>query len=84
MAVGYSQGAALALRLAALGAVDGAVSVAGMLPAGSLPGWSTQGTCEFDTSADKEPITPGWGTQNEMCLATLYMTVPLSALADGS
>jgi hypothetical protein len=41
-------------------------------------------TCDFDTSTRTEPLLPGWGTQNEMCLATLYMTVPLSALADGS
>ncbi|MCY0994101.1 hypothetical protein OV203_43635 [Nannocystis sp. ILAH1] len=33
-------------------------------------------TCEFDTSADKEPITPGWGTQNEMCLAGLFVVPP--------
>ncbi|PCC70273.1 Copper type II ascorbate-dependent monooxygenase, C-terminal domain [Nannocystis exedens] len=33
-------------------------------------------TCEYDTSADKEPITPGWGTQNEMCLAGLFVVPP--------
>ncbi|WAS93296.1 monooxygenase [Nannocystis punicea] len=33
-------------------------------------------TCEFDTSGDKEPITPGWGTQNEMCLAGLFVVPP--------
>ncbi|MFY0531489.1 dienelactone hydrolase family protein [Nannocystis pusilla] len=43
VAVGYSQGGALALRLAALGAVDGAVAVEGMLPTTLLPSWSTQG-----------------------------------------
>jgi mono/diheme cytochrome c family protein len=33
-------------------------------------------TCDFDTSADTSPVLPGWGTRNEMCLATLYFTVP--------
>jgi hypothetical protein len=32
--------------------------------------------CEYDTSGAKEPVRPGWGTSNEMCLATLFMTVP--------
>jgi hypothetical protein len=36
-------------------------------------------TCDFDTSSRQEPVTPGWGTQNEMCLATLFVTVPRSA-----
>lgn len=30
-------------------------------------------TCEYDTRADKDPITPGWGTENEMCLAGLFV-----------
>ena len=33
-------------------------------------------TCDYDTSSDTVPVTPGWGTRNEMCLATLYLTVP--------
>jgi hypothetical protein len=33
-------------------------------------------TCEYDTSADTEPVLPGWGTQNEMCLATLLLALP--------
>lgn len=37
-------------------------------------------TCDFDTRSKTEPVLPGWGTQNEMCLATLYVTVPLSEL----
>jgi mono/diheme cytochrome c family protein len=41
---------------------------------------SIEVTCDFDTSSRTEPIMPGWGTQNEMCLATLYLTVPLSSL----
>lgn len=30
-------------------------------------------TCEYDTTSVKDPITPGWGTQNEMCTAGLYL-----------
>jgi hypothetical protein len=33
-------------------------------------------TCEYDTSADTEPVLPGWGTQNEMCLAGLMLALP--------
>ncbi|HKU38326.1 MAG TPA: cytochrome c, partial [Polyangiales bacterium] len=36
-------------------------------------------TCDFDTSSVSQPVKPGWGTRNEMCLATLYFTVPASA-----
>ncbi len=32
--------------------------------------------CHYDTSRDDEPITPGWGTQNEMCLPGLLVTYP--------
>ena len=32
-------------------------------------------TCDYDTSQDSEPVLPGWGTRNEMCLDTL-MVVP--------
>lgn len=30
-------------------------------------------TCDFDTRGADGPVTPGWGTQNEMCLAGLYV-----------
>lgn len=30
-------------------------------------------TCHFDTRGREEPTLPGWGTQNEMCLAGLFM-----------
>jgi mono/diheme cytochrome c family protein len=33
-------------------------------------------SCDYDTSSVTEPVLPGWGTRNEMCLATLYLTVP--------
>lgn len=32
--------------------------------------------CEYDTTSVSEPVRPGWGTRNEMCLATWYVTVP--------
>lgn len=35
-------------------------------------------TCDYDTSGASSPISPGWGTRNEMCLATVYLTVPAS------
>ncbi|MCH9680271.1 MAG: hypothetical protein K0V04_02465 [Deltaproteobacteria bacterium] len=30
-------------------------------------------TCNFDTTSVTEPVTPGWGTNNEMCLMGLYL-----------
>jgi hypothetical protein len=30
-------------------------------------------TCEFDTSDRTEPVLPGWGTNNEMCLTVMYL-----------
>jgi mono/diheme cytochrome c family protein len=39
-----------------------------------------QVTCDYDTSSVIEDVLPGWGTKNEMCLATLYFTVPRAAL----
>jgi hypothetical protein len=35
--------------------------------------------CDYDTSAVSNPVLPGRGTSNEMCLATLYLTVPFPA-----
>ncbi len=32
-------------------------------------------TCDFDTSDATEPVTPGWGTNNEMCLMGLFLTI---------
>ncbi|HEX7453261.1 MAG TPA: hypothetical protein VF294_13290 [Polyangiaceae bacterium] len=37
-------------------------------------------TCDYDTTSVTAPVSPGWGTSNEMCLATLYFTVPVSVL----
>lgn len=37
-------------------------------------------TCDYDTSSKTAPVLPGWGTQNEMCLATLFVTVPAASL----
>ncbi len=33
-------------------------------------------TCDFDTTEVTEPVSPGWGTRNEMCLATLMLALP--------
>lgn len=41
---------------------------------------NVQVTCDFDTSEETMPVLPGWGTRNEMCLATMYFTVPASEL----
>lgn len=30
-------------------------------------------TCDFDTTSADSPVTPGWGTYNEMCLMGLYL-----------
>ncbi len=30
-------------------------------------------TCTFDTRGATEPVTPGWGTQNEMCLMGMFV-----------
>lgn len=32
-------------------------------------------SCDYDTSSVNAPVEPGWGTSNEMCLATLFLTV---------
>jgi len=40
------------------------------------PGDRLRVTCEFDTRGLTEPVLPGWGTQNEMCLAGLYLVAP--------
>jgi hypothetical protein len=37
------------------------------------PGTRLRVTCEYDTRDAEAPITPGWGTQNEMCLAGLFV-----------
>lgn len=33
-------------------------------------------TCDYDTTGLTEPVSPGWGTRNEMCLATLMIALP--------
>jgi len=30
-------------------------------------------TSVYDTSRETEPILPGWGTDNEMCLLGMYV-----------
>jgi hypothetical protein len=45
------------------------------------PDSEIQVTCDYDTRSVTEPVLPGWGTENEMCLATLYVTIPMAARA---
>jgi hypothetical protein len=33
-------------------------------------------TCEYNTSTDTQPVLPGWGTRNEMCLNVLMVALP--------
>ena len=33
-------------------------------------------TCDYDTVGLTEAVLPGWGTRNEMCLATLMVALP--------
>lgn len=33
-------------------------------------------TCDYDTTGRSEPISPGWGTENEMCFLGVFVTVP--------
>ncbi|WP_428264004.1 hypothetical protein [Haliangium sp.] len=33
-------------------------------------------TCRYDTRGADAPILPGWGTQDEMCVAGLYLVMP--------
>ena len=35
-------------------------------------------TCEYDTRGDTDPVLPGWGTRNEMCLTVLMVALPPS------
>jgi hypothetical protein len=33
-------------------------------------------TCEYNTANDVQPVLPGWGTRNEMCLAVMMVALP--------
>jgi hypothetical protein len=33
-------------------------------------------TCTYDTSLDTQPVLPGWGTRNEMCMAVMMLALP--------
>ncbi|MCA9714383.1 MAG: hypothetical protein H6713_14600 [Myxococcales bacterium] len=37
------------------------------------PGSSIEVTCDFNTEGMDEPLWPGWGTYNEMCLMGLFL-----------
>jgi hypothetical protein len=47
---------------------------------GSIPRLTPQSaiqvTCDYDTSTDTQPVTPGWGTRNEMCMAVMMVALP--------
>jgi hypothetical protein len=47
---------------------------------GNIPRLTAQSTvavtCDYDTSQDMSPVTPGWGTRNEMCLAVMMLALP--------
>ncbi|MCY1013882.1 hypothetical protein OV079_51830 [Nannocystis pusilla] len=34
-------------------------------------------TCDYDTRGAKDPVLPGWGTSNEMCLAGVFIVPDL-------
>ena len=59
VAVGYSHGGAIALRLAEIGLADQALSVASMLPAGLAPVQPTQAVVRFVHGSDDSQIAPG-------------------------
>jgi hypothetical protein len=40
------------------------------------PGYEIEVTCTYDTTTVTEPVWPGWGTQNEMCVAGVYLVAP--------
>lgn len=40
------------------------------------PGERLRNICTYNTEKRDKPTSPGWGTRNEMCLATMYMLMP--------
>jgi len=45
-------------------------------PIAITPDTQVSVTCEYNTSADTQPVLPGWGTRNEMCLNILMVALP--------
>ncbi len=45
-------------------------------PIALTPATQIQVTCEYNTSGDAQPVLPGWGTRNEMCLNVLVVALP--------
>lgn len=41
-----------------------------------VPGDRVRVTCTYDSRDAPEGILPGWGTENEMCLAAMYFAMP--------
>lgn len=42
-------------------------------PRALVDGETLRVTCDFDTMGATEPVLPGWGTHNEMCLMGMYL-----------
>ena len=42
------------------------------------PDTAIEVTCEYNTMRDVEPVLPGWGTRNEMCLTVMMVALPPS------
>ena len=40
------------------------------------PGQNLQVICTWNTRGDVNPVMPGWGRRNEMCLAGLFVALP--------
>lgn len=45
-------------------------------PLRMMPGDVLRNTCWYNTAGRTAKTTPGWGTMNEMCLATLFVLLP--------
>lgn len=45
-------------------------------PLSVTPGTRLRVTCEYDTRGRTEPVEPGWGTQNEMCVGGMFLVFP--------
>jgi hypothetical protein len=48
------------------------------------PDTKIQLTCDYDTTAEKAPVYPGFGSGNEMCSAVLMFALPPGAVPSGT
>ncbi|PCC66471.1 alpha/beta hydrolase [Nannocystis exedens] len=82
IAAGYDQGAAIALRLAAIGAVDGAVAVAGALPELLRPKkLPTQARVRFIHGAQDESVPLALAEATRGAFASTGMSATMLSLA---